>query len=138
MPRCSWMNTCIGRQRGYTHPDSPRNVSPSHSFGKRGGGRNDPLRLPAQPPMFRSTGRCLYHPISGDPPKKRKRLATGMLLQVSWPKGIWQKTDSRCATCPRPPLRKKLITTFGWGDYHAIWQEHLYTPLWQWGSAALI
>ena len=38
----------------------------------------------------------------------------------------------------QPPLRKKLITAFGWKDYHTIHQEHLYVPLWQWGSAALI
>ena len=57
--------------------------------------------------------------------------ATGMLQKVSWPKGIWQKTRSRCATTPRPPLRKKLITAFGQEDYHAIWWEHIYSPLWQ-------
>ena len=72
------------------------------------------------------------------PPKKRRRLATRMVWQVSWLKGIWQKTVSRCATHPRPPLRKKLITAFGQKDYHAIQWEHLYAPLWQWGSTALI
>ena len=43
----------------------------------------------------------------------------------------------RCSYPIVPPLRKKLITTFGWEDYHTIWQEHLYAPLWQWGSAVL-
>ena len=72
------------------------------------------------------------------PPKKRRRLATRMLQQVSWPKGIWQKTGSRCATHPRSPLRKKLITSFEQKNYHAIQWEHIYAPLWQWGSASLI
>ena len=79
-----------------------------------------------------------WQPPSWDPSKKKGMLATGMLQQVSWLKGIWQKTSSRCATHPRPPLRKKLITAFGQVDYHAIWWEHLYAPLWQWGSTGLI
>ena len=36
------------------------------------------------------------------------------------------------------PPKEEALTAFAWEDYHATQQEHSYTPLWQWGSTALI
>ena len=67
MLRCSWMSIHVVN-RGVVLPnDSPRIVPPNHSFGKKGGGMNDPLRLLAWSPMSRPAGRHLHCPSSGAP-----------------------------------------------------------------------
>ena len=83
MPRCSWMNTHIGRQRGYTAPDFPRNVSPSHSLRKKRGKTNDLLRWLAWPPTFRPTDGYLPSDRWGPRPAEQ-RSGTSITKCINW------------------------------------------------------